>query len=170
MTVTPTAEPRTAFSLKLRNSPFWLLLHAGLWTLLSGGSGWYLGLPVIAAATLLSCWLQATPWYLRLTRVPALFAFFFYELLLGGWDVARRALHPRMPMDPAWVRYELQTPNVQVHLLLSAIVGLMPGTLSSRFNEGSLHLHVLDQQQPWADTVARMEHLLAAVLPEVNYR
>lgn len=166
--MTLAAEPRTAFSLKLRNSPFWLLLHAGLWMLLSGGSGWYLGLPVVIAATLLSCWLQATPWYLRLTRLPALLGFFLYELLLGGWDVARRALHPGMPMDPAWVRYDLQTPNPQVHLLLSAIVGLMPGTLSSRFDQECLHLHVLDQQQPWPATVAHMEHLLAALLPEVE--
>ncbi|MCL5043634.1 MAG: Na+/H+ antiporter subunit E [Gammaproteobacteria bacterium] len=168
--MTLATRPRTAFSLKLRNSPFWLLLHTGLWTLLSGGSGWYLGLPVIAAATLLSCWLQATPWHLRLARVPALLCFFCYELLLGGWDVARRALHPRMPLDPAWVRYELQTPNPQVHLLLSVIVGLMPGSLPSRLNKGVLHLHVLDQRQPWAATVTRMEHLLAAVLPEVECR
>lgn len=166
--MTLASQPRSDFSLKLRNSPFWLLLHSGLWALLSGGSGWYLGVPVVVAATLLSCWLQATPWYLRLTRLPALAAFFLYELVLGGWDVARRALHPQLPLDPAWVRYELQTPNPQVHLLLSAIVGLMPGTLASQFQAGHLHLHVLDQQQSWADTVARMEHLLAAVLPEVK--
>ncbi|SDT90625.1 Na+/H+ antiporter subunit E [Halopseudomonas salegens] len=168
--MTLAAEPRPPFSLKLRNSPFWLLLHATLWILLSGGSGWYLGLPVIAAATLLSCWLQATPWYLRLTRLPSLLVFFLTELLLGGWDVARRALHPRLPVDPAWVRHELQSTNPQVHLLLSAIVGLMPGTLSSRFSDGYLQLHVLDQQQPWQKTVARMEDLLAAMLPEVSSR
>jgi hypothetical protein len=36
---------------------------------------------------------------------------FLRSSLLGGIDVARRALHPRMPLDAGWIAYRTKLPR-----------------------------------------------------------
>jgi len=148
----------------LRHGSYWLLVYAALWVLLSGAAGWLFGLICALAATGLSLWLQLPPLGLRLPYLPRFLLFFFYETLLGAWDVAKRAFHPGLPLDPAWVAYSFNSASPRVRLLLSAMVGLMPGTLSTHFDENALYLHVLDQSQDWRTPVARMEAHLARLL------
>lgn len=143
---------------------YWFVVYVALWLLLSAGSDWGFGLAFASAATLLSLWLKLPPLGLRLVYLPRFLLFFVYETVLGAWDVARRALHPNLPLDPGWVTYPLRCPNHRVRLLLSAMVGLMPGTLSSHFDGENLYLHVLDQGQDWRTTVTRMETHLAHLL------
>ncbi|MGD8174555.1 Na+/H+ antiporter subunit E [Marinimicrobium sp. ARAG 43.8] len=144
----------------------WLLLFAALWAVISGAEGWAFGVPAsLAAATL--AWRLPLPWpSLRWRHLPAFIAFFLRELTLGAWDVARRILHPRVPIDPAWHTYSLHSHNPRVHLMLSALVGLLPGTMASHFDNGILHLHILDSRQPWSSTVARLEWHLERLLGE----
>jgi len=148
----------------LRHGSYWLLVYAALWVLLSGATGWVFGLMCALAATGLSLWLQLPTLGLRLLYLPRFLLFFFYETLLGAWDVARRAFHPRLPLDAAWVTYSLNCASPRVRLLLSAMVGLMPGTLSTHFDESTLYLHVLDQSQDWRTPITRMEAHLARLL------
>lgn len=148
----------------LRHGSYWLLVYAALWVLLSGATGWVFGLMSALAATGLSLWLQLPPLGLRLLYLPQFLLFFSYETLLGAWDVAKRAFHPQLPLDPAWVTYPFNSANPRVRLVLSAMVGLMPGTLSTHFDENVLHLHILDQRQDWRTPVARMEAHLARLL------
>ncbi|MGM0631872.1 MAG: Na+/H+ antiporter subunit E [Pseudomonadota bacterium] len=139
----------------------WLLVTTAFWALLSGNSGWYVGLPVILVATATATMLDTRPWSLRPQYIPAFALFFFYNSLLGGWDVARRALRPGMPMDPAWRHYTLHTEDPGVRLALSAIVGLLPGTLASHIEGDTLHIHLLDCNSRWSDTVGALEsHLI----------
>lgn len=148
----------------LRQGSYWLLVYAALWLLLSGASGWAFGLICALAATGLSLWLKLPPVGLRLVYLPRLLLFFLHETLMGAWDVARRALHPKLPLDPAWVTHSLDCANPRVRLLLSAMVGLMPGTLSTHIEEDTLHLHILDQRQAWRLPVEKMETHLARLL------
>lgn len=145
----------------LRHGTHWLLVYAAVWLLLSGASGWAFGLVCVLAATGLSLWLRLPPLGLRLFHLPPLVGFFLHAVFVGAWDVARRALHPRMPLDPAWVTHACACANPRVRLLLSALVGLMPGTLASHIDEDMLHLHVLDQGQAWRLPVETMETHLA---------
>ena len=142
------------------NACYWLLLYTALWWLLAGHAGWGFGAVVVVAAVAASIWLDAAPWRFRLQFLR----FFLWELCLGGWDVARRALHPRRPVDPAWVIYPLNCDDARVKLTLSAMVGLLPGTLSSRYEEDQLHIHTLDRNQDWLTTVADLERELACLL------
>lgn len=148
----------------LLHGGYWLLLYATLWVLLSNAGGWGFGLICALAAAALSVWLRLPPLGLRLLYLPHFLLFFLYETVIGAWDVARRALHPHLPLNPAWVTYELTCANPRVRLLLSAMVGLMPGTLSTHFDDEKLHLHILDQQQNWRAPVAQMEAHLARLL------
>lgn len=143
------------------NASFWLLIYAALWLLLTGGAGWGFGSFVIVAATGLTLRLGLTPPYFKLLYLPRFLLFFLYELFVGALDVARRALHPHMPIDPAWVSFPFGCANPRVRLMLSAVVGLLPGTLAARWDATHLYLHVLDRHQDWHVTVAQTETHLA---------
>lgn len=148
----------------VRHGSYWLLIYGALWLLISDANGLVFGLVCALAATGLSLWLQLPPVGLRLLYLPHFLLFFLTETLLGAWDVARRALHPQLPLDPAWVSYALTCPNPRVRLVLSAMVGLMPGTLSTHVDDKNLYLHILDQRQAWRAPVAKMETHLARLL------
>ena len=138
----------------------------GLWFLLSRGEGWAFGVPVAAATTFATVRLQLNWRPLRLGALAAVFGFFLRELFSGGWDVARRAIHPRMPIAPGWETFAMTSRNPRVRMLLSAMIGLLPGTLSSEYHGFTLHIHALDQQQNWQETVTRLESLLSDLLGE----
>lgn len=139
------------------NGIYWLLVYACLWWLLAGNAGWGFGALCISAAGGLSLWLGVQPLYLKLLHLPQFLWFFFRELLIGAWDVAHRALHPRLPIDPAWVKFRFNCSNQRVRLLLPAMVGLLPGTVATRSDTTYMYLHVLDQRQDWHTTIAKME-------------
>ena len=143
---------------------FWSLIYAALWALFAAGQGWLLGVPTVALAVALSLWLGLRPLGMRLGALPAFLGFFLKHMLLGGWDVARRALQPRCPLQPAWHPYSLCSQSPRVRLLLSALVGLLPGTLASRIEGDEMRVHVLDERLPWQATVADLEQRLERLL------
>ena len=57
-----------------------------------------------------------------------------------------------------------------MRLLLSALVGLLPGTLASRIDGGQLRVHVLDEQLPWQATIAELERRLERLLGAAGER
>lgn len=142
----------------------WLALYLLLWFILSGGQGWGFGVAAALGAATLTYRLPLVWPGLNLSPLPACLGFFFQQLFMGGWDVARRALHPKMPIDPAWEIHTLSSDNPRVRLMLSALVGLMPGTLASHIEGNQLHIHTLDRQREWRTSTVRFEQLLARLL------
>ena len=142
----------------------WVALYAVIWALFSEGSGWTFGVPSILLAAGLSLWLGLRPWHPSLPALPGFLGFFLGKMAAGAWDVAFRALHPRRPLQPAWLDYTLTTSSSQVRLVLSALVGLLPGTLASRVDGNQMRMHVLDQRQPWEATVQTLERRLERLL------
>ncbi|GAB3381258.1 Na+/H+ antiporter subunit E [Azotobacter armeniacus] len=139
----------------------WALLYTVLWALLAEGRGWELGAPMVLLATGLAVWLGLPLLRVHLPALPGFVLFFVMHMFAGGWDVARRALHPRLPLSPAWLDYPLACRSPRVRLLLSALIGLLPGTLSSQVDGDCLRVHVLDRRQAWQATVAELERRLA---------
>lgn len=142
----------------------WMLLYSALWALFAEGGGWSLGVPSILLAVVLSVWLGVRPWQPSLRALPGFIGFFLGRMIAGGWDVAVRALHPRLPLQPAWLDYPLRSESPRVRLLLSALVGLLPGSLSSRVEGDRMRVHVLDERQAWEPTVVELEQRLAKLL------
>jgi len=142
----------------------WTLLHAALWALFAGGRGWTLGIPTVALAVALSLWLGLRPPTMRAAALPAFLGFFLKHMWLGAWDVARRALQPRCPLQAAWHEVPLGDSSPRQRLLLSAMVGLLPGTLASRIDGDCLRMHVLDERLPWRATVHELEDHLQRLL------
>lgn len=142
----------------------WLVTYTLIWWLLTGGTGWAFGLPWILAASALSLRLRLGPMRVKLLRVPGFVLFFSHRLWAGGWDVARRALHPQCPLSHGWASYPLRSKNDQVRTLLSAMVGLCPGTLVAQIDGDQLRVHTLDLGRNWHSEIATLEAQLARVL------
>ncbi|WP_019594320.1 Na+/H+ antiporter subunit E [Thioalkalivibrio sp. ALM2T] len=137
-----------------------------LWWVLAGSAALLqpLALLAIVLAGSASLLLPAgRPLPLRLRALPGLLGFFLRHSFLGGLDVARRALDPRLPIDPAFVSYRTGLAHGPPLTLFMAVISLLPGTLSIRLEGRLLTLHVLDRK---ADTraalVALEQHIRAA--------
>jgi len=124
-----------------------VVVLALLWGALNGADGrsWLVGGPVILVAAWLSARL-APPERGRLSRTgSARFAgFFLIESLRGGLDVARRALNPRLPMNPGIVCYPLRLPPGRARWFFCCVISLLPGTAVIKMDDQQICVHELD--------------------------
>ena len=150
-----------------RQTLFWLLLYASLWWLLAGGQGWYIGVPCVVAAAMLSRWLDSQARPIRFGAFPGFVLFYLRALVAGGWDVAHRAVLPRMDLNPTWVRYRLSIRQPHLRMLLASLIGLLPGTLAAAVDGDWLIMHVLDSRQDWSDNTAQLEERLLRLIEDV---
>ena len=116
-----------------------------LWLLLSGGDG-----PGFALAAALVAGVSAaalTPASLpSIAFLPALgfIGFFLRQSLLGGVDVAQRAMRRRLPLEPAWIDYRTRLETAPARNLFMLSMSLMPGTLAARDDGDTIRVHLLD--------------------------
>jgi multicomponent Na+:H+ antiporter subunit E len=131
-----------------------------LWLILAEGNLRYWGLIIgaIVAATLASLLLvpnsglSLSP--LGLARfVP----FFVMQSILGGWDVAIRALSIRPRLDPVYVECTLRLDEEPARVLVANTMSLMPGTLSVSLEAHQLQMHVLDRAMPAIERAREVE-------------
>lgn len=115
------------------------IVLAALWLALNGLSGWLLGLLVSLAGGVAGAWLvPAHPYPWRPHRLLGFALFFVRASLAGGVDVAWRAMHPRLPIEPTWLEYPLSLPPGQPRTLMISVVSLLPGTLSADLKDDQL--------------------------------
>lgn len=140
------------------------LLAVWWWALADGAPSWTFGAPVILLA--LVAGLVIAPARARCVspaRLLRFAPFFLRESLRGGIDVARRALHPRLPLAPALLDYRLRLPPGPARLFLVGVVSLLPGTLSADLGESDLTVHVLDRKLPVLHLLQALERQVAAL-------
>lgn len=127
---------------RLRGSLYVLPLFALLWYALTGGRGWGVGIPAIAAAFLAAATV-ASPRRVRVS--PAGFLrlvwHFLHRSLEGGVDVAWRALHPRLPLVRSQEWRQLDFPPGAARTLFTAAACLLPGTLVCADAAGGVLIH-----------------------------
>lgn len=144
-----------------------LILASG-WLILTGAdpSGLALGLVVVLAAVISTLWLpenHSPRWSLRGT---ARFALAFVSgSLSGGLDVARRALAPRLSIDPVMIDYPLRLAAGPARNLFLGTVSLMPGTLCANVEGDRCQVHVLTAQgEGFVQQLAELEALAGRAL------
>src|SRR5262245_5349762 len=120
------------------------------------------GVLVSAAAT----WtalpiLPPGPQRVRLIRVLPLIPHFLWKSLVAGWDVARRALDPRLPLRTGFVGYPPRFRSPLVRNAFASYTSLLPGTLPVEDDGETLLYHCLDIEQPVAAELATEETVLA---------
>lgn len=122
------------------------LLYSGLWWVLTEGQGslWIGVLLALAIAICAPLGVATWPTQLRWWKLPA-FIFFMLKLSLkGALEVATLAISPRFNANTLTYSYRfrsLRQPDQQ--LLMANLVNLTPGTLTLRFNDDALYIHIL---------------------------
>lgn len=142
-----------------------LLAGLGWWVI---SEGQVAALPAGAAAVVLAVGLslilapriqyRVRPWGLLL-----FLGYFLGHSLLAGLDVARRILHPAMPITPVIERVPLSLDSGPQRWLLANVLSLLPGTLSVAFEGDMLLLHCLSHSDDRVKDVRAVEHRVARV-------
>jgi multicomponent Na+:H+ antiporter subunit E len=146
-----------------------LLFTSGVWVVLGGidAKALAVGAFAVPAATWLSLRLLPLRQHLVLRRLVRHFPAFAGNSLIGGLDVARRALAPRMPLSPGWVEVP-----VRLHdggrVAMGAELSLMPGTLAAGVRGDRLLVHLLDTEAGFERAIPREEAAIAAMILEAG--
>jgi len=138
---------------------------------------WFILMPSVKPADLacgLIATIVATQMSLRLLppaagrlRLGALLVFvphFLAQSVLAGIDVARRALDPRLPLQPGTVVYRVGFPPGTARNGFAIITSLLPGSLPVDETADGLVYHCLDIAQPVAEQLADEERRLGGAL------
>ena len=92
---------------------------------------------------------------------------FLCQSVLAGTDVARRALDPRLPLDPGFVHYTVRLPPGPRRNTFTTLMSLLPGTVPIGPDErDALVVHCLDVGHPITAQLAPEEALLARIFGE----
>ena len=138
------------------------------WILLGGGVGSLaFGLPLAALATWLSLTLLPPAVNgVRWLAFPGFVGYFLLEMFKGGADVARRALHPGLPIRPEFLRLPLRLERPASRIFLTWTAGLLPGTVSVYLLQDELEIHVLDRRSPNEQNMRYLESRIARLFGE----
>lgn len=135
----------------------------GLWIVLIGFAPADLAAGVVAAAAATCTSLRLLPpwpYRVRLTAVLLLIPRFLWKSVVAGWDVARRALDPRLPLRTGFVGYPARFRSPLARNAFASYTSLLPGTLPVQDDGETLLYHCLDIEQPVAAELAREETVL----------
>lgn len=113
-----------------------------LWYGLAGTGGWHFGIVVVLLSVLVSRLLvpMRQPNF-SLSGLTRFILYFLWSSLLGGIDVAWRAIDPRRPVDVVNHRHNFRLPPGQGRTVFIATVSLLPGTLSRSLDDNHLLVH-----------------------------
>jgi multicomponent Na+:H+ antiporter subunit E len=143
-----------------------LALMALLWLGLNGadGSSLIVGGPVVVAAAWLSVnLLPSLSWHWSARGALAFAGWFLRESLRGGWDVACRALAPKLALSPNILCVPFQLPRGPARLFFCGAISLLPGTAVVAITENSLCVHALDGSPRVEKELRELERCVAAL-------
>ena len=139
------------------------LVLALLWWIITQGrtDAWLIGLPAVVLAAMASVHLcpAALP-RLSFSGVAGFVALFLRESLLGGLDVARRTLAPRLRIQPGFRSYHLRLSEPSARVLMTNCISLLPGTLAARLDGDRVELHLLDESVDPEPELLRLEQAI----------
>ena len=144
-----------------------------LWWVLSGGdpASWLVGIPVVLTSSAISMALpRGGESGFSIRGWAALVPVFLWQSLLGAWDVARRVLSPRLPVDPGFFEYRLGLRGKAARWLFLHLINLMPGTLSARLDGDLLIVHALNLEDMSETALRGTEKRVAAAFGETLAR
>lgn len=149
-----------------------VLLAALWWALVEGDAGMYVyGLvlvPLAVAVSLIASRPRAEPSAGslpgRAVAAVTLVAWFLGRSVVGGVDVARRALARPVDLEPGFVEHRLRLPAGAARVLVVQLMNLMPGSLSAELDDDRVLLHSLHTELPVLEQIEELESRIARVL------
>jgi len=144
------------------------LAYLALWLLLMPSTkpgDLAIGILSAAAATFVSMrLLPPATGCLNFDALLMLAPHFLWESVKAGVDVARRALAPSPRLAPGFVSCPLDFPPGLARNTFATITSMMPGTVPSGEDNGTLVYHCLDTAQPVVEQLWKEEELLSRAL------
>jgi multicomponent Na+:H+ antiporter subunit E len=124
----------------------------------------------VAVAALVSAALRPRrPWRLRPLGALQFAAYFLWTSLVGGFDVARRAVAPRLDIQPELQVLELELePGSASAALFVGTLSLVPGTLCAEVEDGRVTAHVIDRSQDTTKSLRALERRVARVFAPMS--
>ncbi len=141
-----------------------LIAFAFLWALMTEArlDAWLVGGPVVVAAAVAAVLLASSPgWRWSAIGFVRFAPHFARNSFLGGLDVAWRSMHPRLPIDPRLIEYNLRLPVGAARVFFMNVINLLPGTLSADTRDDVLLVHVIDGTRPMQQQLADLEFVVA---------
>ena len=81
----------------------------------------------------------AIPWLRLLAYIPWL----LWQIVLSSLQVAYVVLHPRMPIQPGFIRFRTTLPHPLARLTLATSITLTPGTITIDVEDEEFVVHAL---------------------------
>lgn len=81
----------------------------------------------------------AIPWLRLLAYLPWL----LWQIVLSSLQVAYAVLHPRMPIQPGFIRFRTALPHPLAQLTLATSITLTPGTITIDVQDDEFVVHAL---------------------------
>jgi multicomponent Na+:H+ antiporter subunit E len=139
-----------------------------LWVVLAGAAPADVAFGVLAS--LAAAWtsvrlLPPSGGRIRAAAAAAYAGRFLWQSIRGSWDVARRAVDPRLPLAPGFVEVRPRLVPGPARELFASLSSLLPGTVPVADDGERLRYHCLDTGQPVAADLADEEAALARALP-----
>lgn len=146
------------------NSVIQFALLLGLWLLLSGHYDFFhISMGVFSALMVVLLNLRLRKYYffeeelaeakarmkdifpvrLRFARVFFYIPWLIWQIVVASLQVAAVVLNPRMPIDPALVRFKTKFPNTSAKVILGNSITLTPGTITIRIKGDEFLVHAL---------------------------
>lgn len=149
-----------------RRMLFFVLLMQGAWWILAENRGeWWWGAPAALVLGILSGRPAYRAGQFCFGEFLKFLPFFLWHSFLGGADVARRVLDPRLPIAPRLFVYPLFLPEGPGRVFLINVVSLQPGTLSADLRGDDLYVHSLDEEGEVLKKLPVMERRISAIFP-----
>jgi multicomponent Na+:H+ antiporter subunit E len=130
-----------------RNGAFRAAIYVILWWILTDGNptSWLMGGLSVGFAVFVGTLLfDQTAWSWSFKGLIRFVPFFLVGSVRAGMDVMRRAIHPKLPINPALIHYRLRLPVKPARIFMACTLTLMPGTLSAGLSETHVTVHLLD--------------------------
>lgn len=145
--------------------PSLLLLAALWWSLASPRADALLagGVAVLGGALLHLGLGGRSRFRVRPGAIPGFVPFFLGQMVRGGLDVGRRALHPALPMDPDLILYRTILPEGLPRTFFVNSISLLPGTFSARLRGDRITVHRLDPDIAPEDVLRNLEGRVTAL-------
>lgn len=83
------------------------------------------------------------PTPLRFGRVLLYIPWLILQIIVASLQVAAVVLNPKMPVDPALLRFKTRLPNLASKVILANSITLTPGTITVRLKDDEFLVHSL---------------------------
>lgn len=139
---------------------FWIVLTLG------NPNDLFVGVIAAIVATMTSLYLlPAREGHISLMALVKFAIHFFYQSLIAGFDVAKRAFDPRLPLRPGYVQFPCKLAQGPARNAFCALSSLLPGTVPVESDQsGVVLVHCLDVGQPVVAQLIEDEVLFSRVV------